>query len=1086
MKYSKSYQAIVAIVMIIMSWSSITAYDFVVDGIYYNILNHNEAEVTHYYTYPGRDYKGYVGNVIIPNKVVYDGTTYNITAIGVDAFTLSESMTGVQIPNSVSSIGKEAFQNCINLTNIEIPNSVTYIGDFAFDSCNGLTSIEIPNSVTYIGIGAFNECNYLNNIDISDSIKSIEDEVFSRCTRLSSIKIPHGVLRIGTGAFKYCASLTNIEIPISVTDIGQEAFEGCSSLSSIEIPYGLISIEDNVFNWCKNLTSIKIPNSVTSIGDWAFGSCSSLTSIEIPNSVTSIGRGSFEYCSSLTSVDIPNSVTSIGYDAFCSCASLSSIKVPDSIILIRNCAFADCTGLTKVEWNVKFNSNYNLLESIFRGCSNITSFTFGESVEHIPSDICSNLSNLTDIIIGSNVKTIGSNAFKNCTGLTNIEMPNSITSIEFGAFAGCWSLTSIEIPNSVTSIGDYVFARCSSLTSIEIPNSVTSIGDWAFDNCSSLTSIEIPNSVTSIGYSAFSKCSSLTSIQIGNSVTSIGTCVFSDCNSLTSIVVDSGNTKYDSRNDCNAIIKTASNTLIAGCQNTIIPNSVTSIGWYAFAFCTNLKEITCLATTPPAMYVDTFSDYSASLFVPEGYISDYQSIKSSNGFSINSLRDDLHNHSKSFLVDSLVLGYKNAVPENDNKIWTATGIGHVWSISGFHMTLVGGWLFAIFFLIFRSIPYITRRIPARIPALICAWIGLLGYLFISGLDVATIRAFLMTTLVFMAFIFGRNAVSMRNICLAFCLIFLINPHYVMQPGFQLSFSAIFGLIWFWGDINYKKRTRTQKVLRAIYVTAITSIIATIFTAPFVIAHFSAIPIYGLIGNLILLPVFSFAIMPFVLIGACGTTWATNIAHNIYDWTLNIATWISELPAATITVPHVSNTAMVLFIIGLACVIFIRTTKWRENFILGTTFICIGIMTVIMQPHPIFMSTFDNEFVAFHRDDGILEFNMKSASKHYFAFDTFLQISGHPADSTRHKHKCSRGVCEFKSDKITLMYTQRFKPLAQNLDTWCTDDNVDYIVSYLKIDAPRCNHKILRDGFIIYDNGKIEKVHLNRYWHNRRG
>ena len=493
---------------------------------------------------------------------------------------------------------------------------------------------------------------------------------------------------------------------------------------------------------------------------------------------------------------------------------------------------------------------------------------------------------------------------------------------------------------------------------------------------------------------------------------------------------------------------------------------------------------------PAGAYAPATFDYARWAYFnglsATGYISDYQSIKSSNGFGINSLRDDLHNHSKSFLVDSLVLGYKNAVPENDNKIWTAAGIGHVWSISGFHMTLVGGWLFAIFFLIFRSIPYITRRTPARIPALICAWIGLLGYLFISGLDVATIRAFLMTTLVFMAFIFGRNAVSMRNICLAFCLIFLINPHYVMQPGFQLSFSAVFGLIWFWGDINYKKRTRAQKVLRAIYVTATTSIIATIFTAPFVIAHFSAIPIYGLIGNLILLPVFSFAIMPLVLIGACGTTWTTNIAHNIYDWTLNIATWISELPAATITVPHVSNTAMVLFIIGLACVIFIRTTKWRENFILGTTFICIGIMTVIMQPHPIFMSTFDNELVAFHRDDGILEFNMKSASKHYFAFDTFLQISGHPADSTRHKHKCSRGVCEFKSDKITLMYTQRFKPLAQNLDTWCTDDNVDYIVSYLKIDAPRCNHKILRDGFIIYDDGKIEKVHLNRYWHNRRG
>ena len=502
-------------------------------------------------------------------------------------------------------------------------------------------------------------------------------------------------------------------------------------------------------------------------------------------------------------------------------------------------------------------------------------------------------------------------------------------------------------------------------------------------------------------------------------------------------------------------------------------------------------EISATATLfrPAGAYAPATFDYARWAYFnglsATGYISDYQTINSANGFSINSLRDDLHNRSNSFLVDSLVLGYKNAVPESDNKIWTATGIGHVWSISGFHMTLVGGWLFAIFFVIFRSIPYITRRTPARIPAIICAWVGLLGYLFISGLDVATIRAFLMTTLVFMAFIFGRNAISMRNICLAFCLIFLINPHYVMQPGFQLSFSAVFGLIWFWGDTNYKKRTRTQKALRTIYATAMTSVIATIFTAPFVIAHFYAIPIYGLIGNLILLPIFSFAIMPLVLIGAGGATWATNIAHNIYDWALNIAMWISDLPAATIIMQHISNAAMVLFILGLACVIFIRATRWRENLVIGGTFICIGIVSVITQPRPIFMSTFDNELVAFLRDDGNLAFNKKSASKHYFAFDTFLQISGAQSDSARHKHKCSRGACEFKKDDFKLMYTQRFKPLAQNLESWCTDDDVDYIVSYLKIDAPKCNHKILRGGFIIYDNGRIEKVRLNRHWHNQR-
>ena len=121
---------------------------------------------------------------------------------------------------------------------------------------------------------------------------------------------------------------------------------------------------------------------------------------------------------------------------------------------------------------------------------------------------------------------------------------------------------------SVTSIGDYAFAYCESLTSVTIPNSVTSIGDWAF-----------------------AYCLGLTAVTIGNSVTSIGDYAFAFGSGLTSVVVEEGNTVYDSRENCNAIIETESNTLIVGCQNTIIPNSVTSIGDFAFAYCSGLTSV---------------------------------------------------------------------------------------------------------------------------------------------------------------------------------------------------------------------------------------------------------------------------------------------------------------------------------------------------------------------------------------------------------------------------------------------------------------------------------------------------------------
>ncbi len=163
------------------------------------------------------------------------------------------------------------------------------------------------------------------------------------------------------------------------------------------------------------------------------------------------------------------------------------------------------------------------------------------------------------------------------------------------------SITTITIPStityngtnySVTSIGDGAFHDCSSLNSVTIPNSVTSIGFSAFSSCSSLTSIIIPNSVTSIGEAAFAYCSSLTSVTIGNSVKNIGYEAFIYCYSLSSIIVEENNTSYDSREGCNAIIETATNTLIAGCQNTVIPNGVTSIGVYAFVGCSSLSSIT--------------------------------------------------------------------------------------------------------------------------------------------------------------------------------------------------------------------------------------------------------------------------------------------------------------------------------------------------------------------------------------------------------------------------------------------------------------------------------------------------------------
>ena len=206
-------------------------------------------------------------------------------------------------------------------------------------------------------------------------------------------------------------------------------------------------------------------------------------------------------------------------------------------------------------------------------------------------------SSIATAIIPNSVSNIGGSAFSgdgggdNCS-LSNIILPNSVETIGDCAFYDSW-ISSIIIPDSVTSIGDQVFRKCTRLTSITIPGCVTSLEDFAFESCSSLTSITIPDSLTSIGDSAFQYCSGLTSITIPDSVTSIGSDAFRYCSkNLESITVSSGNTEYSGAGNC--LINTSTKKLLLGCKNSIIPTdgSVTSIGSYAFYYCSSLTNIT--------------------------------------------------------------------------------------------------------------------------------------------------------------------------------------------------------------------------------------------------------------------------------------------------------------------------------------------------------------------------------------------------------------------------------------------------------------------------------------------------------------
>ncbi len=394
------------------------AYDFEVDGIYYNI-NSNGTSVS--VTFKDSTYNSYSDTVTIPATVTYDGTTYNVTTIGIHAFSNCTGLTSIDIPNSVTTIGGYAFQNCTGLTTIDIPNSVKTIDYSTFHSCTGLTTIDIPNSVTAIYASAFQNCKGLKTIDIPNSVKTI-----------------------GQYAFYSCTSLTTIDIPESVTIINSYVFSNCTGLTSIDIPNSVSVIDSYAFQNCTNLTDLTIGNSVNLIAIYAFQNCTGLKTIDIPNSVTLIAQGVFQGCTNLTDVTIGNSVTTIGYSAFRDCTSLTSIGIPNSVTTIH--------------------------PSAFQGCTNLTDVTIGNSVTTIGYSAFQNCTSLTTIDIPDSVTTIGHSAFYNCTSLKTIDIPNSVDTIGVYAFRNCTSLDTVYcMAESAPTLGEDVFLGASQNMIVIVP-----------------------------------------------------------------------------------------------------------------------------------------------------------------------------------------------------------------------------------------------------------------------------------------------------------------------------------------------------------------------------------------------------------------------------------------------------------------------------------------------------------------------------------------------------------------------------------------------------------------------------------------
>lgn len=469
------------------------------------------------------------------------------------------------IPSTVKIIGQSAFHGRTKLTSLGLHAAVQQIHSFAYAGCTALESAFIPAGVLIIGYNPFMGCENLKYINVDekntrydsrfDCDAIIETQPATLISGCSNTIIPRNILTIDEYAFDGI-NIESIYIPASVTTIKERAIHNCTLLGSITVDKknSVYDSRDNCNAIIKTKTNelivgcynTVIPNGVKSIAHYAFDEIGDLGDVIIPPTVTSIGdnafRGSF-----LTGLYLPPSITSIGYSAF---AWNSNIKE------IVACMTTPPT-ITETTFSLTTYKNTKLIVPP------------GTKAKYQAAEYWKNFQTIEE---GTRGGQCGPKAFWTMlNGAVNITGTGAMYDFSTNSMAeDKWgTATNVVIGEGITKVGNFNFYNCRNIKTVSFPSTLTAIERGAFQHCSSIESIWIPKSVTSISPSSFA-----------------------GCYSAKLIYVETDNTVYDSRNNCNAIIKTADNELVAGCSVTVIPNTVTSIGGAAFASCSTLTKIT--------------------------------------------------------------------------------------------------------------------------------------------------------------------------------------------------------------------------------------------------------------------------------------------------------------------------------------------------------------------------------------------------------------------------------------------------------------------------------------------------------------
>ncbi len=312
------------------------------------------------------------------------------------------------------------------------------------------------------------------------------------------------------------------------------------------------------------------------------------------------------------------------------------------------------------------------------------------------------------------------------------------------------------------------------------------------------------------------------------------------------------------------------------------------------------------------------------------------------------------------IAAALITGKRGAIDEADQTAFRNSGLAHVLAISGLHLALAGGFFFWVVRALLALFPAIALNHPIKKWAALAALIGAGGYLLISGCGPPAVRAYIMLSVMFAGILFDRPALTMRSVALAAVLILAFKPESLIEPGFEMSFSAVTGLIALaeWDAVRRAKHadapapSKFMRPLRYVIGIALASVIAGLATAPFAIFHFDRASQFGLLANVLAMPVVGLVIMPaataaMVLMPFGLDRWALIVMGKGVGAMLAIAGWVASLPGAATVVAVWPEAALLVVVAGgLWIALWRRNWRW-----LGLGPIAAGLLLVALARPP---------------------------------------------------------------------------------------------------------------------------------------